>query len=72
MKKFSLKRVVEYLRYIYTVQAKNYTWNVLAMLFVPLFFGMLNRGGSVVTASGMSLFLSDTTLFASAHYIFIS
>ena len=34
MKKFSLKRVVEYLRYIYTVQAKNYAWNVLAMLFV--------------------------------------
>lgn len=57
MKKFSLKRVVEYLRYIYTVQAKNYAWNVLTMLFVPLFFGVLNRGGSVVTASGMSLFV---------------
>lgn len=57
MKKFSLKRVVEYLRYIYTVQAKNYTWNVLAMFIVPLFFGILNRGGSIVTASGMSLFV---------------
>ncbi len=57
MKKFSLKRVVEYLRYIYTVQAKNYTWNVLAMFIVPLFFGILNRGESIVTASGMSLFV---------------
>ena len=57
MKKFSLKRVVEYLRYIYTVQAKNYTWNVLAMFIVPLFFGILNRGESIVTASGMSLFI---------------
>ena len=57
MKKFSLKRVVEYLRYIYTVQAKNYTWNVLAMFIVPLFFGILNREGSIVTASGMSLFV---------------
>lgn len=56
MKKFSLKRVVEYLRYIYTVQAKNYIWNVLAMFIVPLFFGILNRG-SIVTASGMSLFV---------------
>ena len=52
-----MKRVVEYLRYIYTVQAKNYAWNVLAMFIVPLFFGVLNRGESIVTASGMSLFV---------------
>lgn len=54
---FSLKRAVEYARYNYTVQAKNYTWNVLAMFIVPLFFGILNKGGSIVTASGMSLFV---------------
>lgn len=53
---FSLKRAAEYARYNYTVQAKNYTWNVLAMFIVPLFFGILNRG-SIVTASGMSLFV---------------
>lgn len=57
MKSFSLKRVAEYLRYIYTVQSKNYAWNFLALLAVPVFFGVLNRNGSVLTASGMSIFV---------------
>lgn len=54
---FSLRRVAEYLRYNYTVQSRNYVWNLLAMFAVPVFFGLLNKTESVVTASGMSLFV---------------
>ena len=55
MREFSLSRVVNYMRYCYTVQAKNYAWNVLCMFFIPLFFALLGRDISVV--SGMSQFV---------------
>ena len=52
---FSLRRVVDYLRYIYTVQAKNYLWNLMSMFAVPLFFAVLSR--DVDTASSMAMFV---------------
>ena len=52
---FSLRRVVDYLRYIYTVQAKNYLWNLLSLFAVPLFFAVLSR--DIDTASSMSMFV---------------
>lgn len=55
MREFSLSRVVNYMRYCYTAQAKNYAWNVLCMFFIPLFFALLGRDISVV--SGMSQFV---------------
>ena len=55
MREFSLSRVVNYMRYNYTVQAKNYMWNVLSMFAVPLFFAVLSRDATVV--SGMSHFV---------------
>ena len=55
MREFSLSRVANYMRYCYTVQAKNYAWNVLSMFAVPLFFALLSRDLSVV--SGMSHFV---------------
>lgn len=55
MREFSLSRVANYMRYNYTVQAKNYMWNVLCMFGVPLFFAVLSRDATVV--SGMSHFV---------------
>ena len=55
MREFSLSRVASYMRYNYTVQAKNYAWNVLSMFAIPLFFALLSRDLSVV--SGMSHFV---------------
>lgn len=55
MREFSLSRVANYMRYCYTVQAKNYAWNVLSMFAVPLFFAVLSRDATVV--SGMSHFV---------------
>lgn len=55
MREFSLSRVANYMRYCYTVQAKNYAWNVLTMFAIPLFFALLSRDLSVV--SGMSHFV---------------
>lgn len=55
MREFSLSRVANYMRYNYTVQAKNYMWNVLSMFAVPLFFAVLSRDATVV--SGMSHFV---------------
>lgn len=55
MREFSLSRVVNYMRYCYTAQAKNYAWNVLCMFFIPLYFALLGRDISVV--SGMSQFV---------------
>ena len=55
MRVFSLSRVANYMRYNYTVQAKNYMWNVLSMFAVPLFFAVLSRDATVV--SGMSHFV---------------
>ena len=52
---FSLRRVVDYLRYIYTVQAKNYLWNLMRLFAVPLFFAVLSR--DVGTASDMAMFV---------------
>ena len=52
---FSLRRVVDYLRYIYTVQAKNYLWNLMSLFAVPLFFAVLSR--DVDTASSMAMFV---------------
>ena len=55
MREFSISRVANYMRYCYTVQAKNYAWNVLSMFAVPLFFAVLSRDATVV--SGMSQFV---------------
>ena len=55
MREFSLSRVANYMRYNYTVQARNYAWNVLSMFAVPLFFAVLSRDATVV--SGMSHFV---------------
>lgn len=55
MREFSISRVANYMRYCYTVQAKNYAWNVLSMFAVPLFFAVLSRDATVV--SGMSHFV---------------
>lgn len=55
MREFSISRVANYMRYNYTVQAKNYAWNVLSMFAIPLFFALLSRDLSVV--SGMSQFV---------------
>ena len=55
MREFSISRVANYMRYNYTVQAKNYAWNVLTMFALPLFFAALSRDLSVV--SGMSHFV---------------
>lgn len=55
MREFSISRVANYMRYNYTVQAKNYAWNVLSMFAIPLFFALLSRDLSVV--SGMSHFV---------------
>ena len=55
MRVFSLSRVANYMRYNYTVQSRNYAWNVLSMFAVPLFFAVLSRDASVV--SGMSHFV---------------
>ena len=55
MREFSLSRVANYMRYNYTVQARNYAWNVLSMFAVPLFFAVLSRDAAVV--SGMSHFV---------------
>lgn len=52
---FSLRRVVDYLRYIYTVQAKNYLWNLMSLFAVPLFFAVLSR--DIDTASSMAMFV---------------
>lgn len=52
---FSLRRVVDYLRYIYTVQAKNYLWNLMSLFAVPLFFAVLSR--DIDTASDMAMFV---------------
>ena len=55
MREFSISRVANYMRYCYTVQARNYAWNVLSMFAVPLFFAVLSRDATVV--SGMSHFV---------------
>lgn len=55
MREFSISRVANYMRYCYTVQARNYAWNVLSMFAIPLFFALLSRDLSVV--SGMSQFV---------------
>lgn len=55
MRVFSLSRVANYMRYNYTVQSRNYAWNVLSMFAVPLFFAVLSRDATVV--SGMSHFV---------------
>lgn len=55
MREFSLSRVANYMRYNYTVQSRNYAWNVLSMFAVPLFFAVLSRDATVV--SGMSHFV---------------
>lgn len=55
MREFSLSRVASYMRYNYTVQAKNYVWNVLSMFAVPLLFAVLAK--DLYAASGMSMFV---------------
>ena len=55
MKRFSIGRVVSYLRYVYTVYAKNYIWNVLTMFALPLIMAFLDR--SILAASEMSMFV---------------
>ena len=53
MREFSISRVARYMCYNYTVQAKNYVWNVLSMFAVPLLFAVLSKD-ITYTAQGMS------------------
>lgn len=58
MGKFSFGRVAQYARYHYTTQQKTYLTFVLAMLGVPLFFGILSRDVNTTVGMAVAVYLA--------------
>lgn len=63
MREFSISRVASYMRYNYTVQAKNYVWNVLSLFAVPLLFAVLAKDVTVVSEMSMFVYIVAAIVF---------
>lgn len=58
MKGFSFRRLVNYARYHYVSQKRLYLHNVLLMLGVPMFFGLISREIGAVTGMSMAIYIA--------------
>lgn len=63
MREFSISRVANYMRYCYTVQARNYAWNVLSMFAVPLFFAVLAEDMFVASEMSTVVYIVAAVVF---------